>query len=173
MSENMGKTEFAVLNRADIDQLLATKKDEETGLHLEKGGVLSDLTNFKVGQVNIGKPIAGLVVAAANDVLVGLIQRVTGGQLSVIAGRFSGAILNIVGLFLLNTKQVKGWLGSDAVEAGNIVLTADLITDYVFDIRGKISGMVGGINLGQTLRDTVTTDNKVETIDDYIKAHNL
>ena len=143
----------------------------ENELHLEKGGMLNGLTSFKVGQVDVGKPIAGLVVAAANDVLAGLVQRVAGGQLSV-AGRFAGAIPGIVGLFVLNTKTAKGWLGSDAVDAGNIVLLADLITDYVFDIRKQVSGMVGGVKFGQTMAAGATGNNS-QSVDDYLKAHGL
>ena len=142
----------------------------ENELHLEKGGMLSGLTSFKVGQVNVGKPIAGLVVAAANDVLAGLVQRVAGGQLSV-AGRFAGAIPGIVGLFALNTKTAKGWLGSDAVNAGNIVLISDLVTDYVFDIRKQISGMVSGVKFQQTKAIGGGSDN--QSVDAYLKAQGL
>jgi len=148
----------------------------ENELHLEKGGMLSGLTSFKVGQVDVGKPIAGLVVAAANDVLAGLVQRVAGGQPSV-AGRFAGAIPGIVGLFVLNTKTAKGWLGSDAVDAGNIVLLADLITDYIFDIRKQVSGLVGGVKFGQTMRGKVATGGnghkEITSIEEYNLVHGL
>ena len=151
--------------------IIQVEEEAETEMHFEAPrGMLSGITGFKVGQFNIGKPTAGLVVAALNDVLAGLIQGVAGRQLSV-AGRFAGAIPGIVGLFLLNTRMAKGWLGSDAVDAGNIVLIADLVTDYVFDIRKRIGGMVGGVKLQQTKAIGGGSDN--QSVDAYLKAQGL
>jgi len=139
--------EVTHIDRDVVDRLFAAKETENTEVELQaRRGMLSGLAGFKLGQFNVGKPAAGLIVAAANDVLAGLIQGIIGEKLTV-AGRFAGAIPGVVGLWLLNTRTAKDWLGDEAVEAGNIILIADLITDSGLDIRTEVRKRV---KLGQT-----------------------
>ncbi|MBU1173356.1 MAG: hypothetical protein KKD44_27630, partial [Proteobacteria bacterium] len=117
--------------------------EEEMHLEAAKSGMLSGLTDFKVANINIGMPVAGLVIAGINDALSGILGGLVGG----IGGRYAAMIPGIIGLYLLNTKQVKRWLGSGAVDAGNIVIIADLATDNLFNIRAKMASLVGGVKL--------------------------
>ena len=165
---------ITIIDKEGIDRLFATKEAENTEVELQaRRGILSGLADFKIGQFNVGKPITGLMVAAANDVLAGLIQGVAGEKLTV-GGRFAGAIPGIVGLLLLNNKTAKNWLGDVPVEAANTILIADLFTDYAFDIRTEVKKRV---KLGQTKRDTIDTSGnghrEINSIEEYNKVYGL
>ena len=165
---------ITIIDKEGIDRLFAAKEAENTEVELQaRRGMLSGLAGFKLGQFNVGKPAAGLIVAAANDVLAGLIQGIIGEKLTV-AGRFAGAIPGVVGLWLLNTRTAKDWLGDEAVEAGNIILMADLVTDYGLDIRTKIGER---IKLSQTKQDTDATGGnghrEINSLEEYNKVYGL
>ena len=175
--------EVTHIDRDVVDKLFPIKesKGPEVEMHAPKG-ILSGLAGFKISQYNIGKPAAGLVVAALNDVAAGLIQGVVGkhgkhGKHETSAGKLAMAIPSIVGLGLLNTKMAQGWLGSEAIEAGNIILFADLFTDYIFPIRAKVSGLVGGLRLRQTEEDTVDAEGdgykEITSIEEYNRVYGL
>ena len=166
--------EVTHIDRDVVDRLFAAKETENTEVELQaRRGMLSGLAGFKLGQFNVGKPAAGLIVAAANDVLAGLIQGIIGEKLTV-AGRFAGAIPGVVGLWLLNTRTAKDWLGDEAVEAGNIILIADLITDSGLDIRTEVRKRV---KLGQTKQDTDATGGndhrEINSLEEYNKVYGL
>jgi len=165
---------ITIIDKEGIDRLFAAKEAENTEVELQaRRGMLSGLAGFKIGQFNVGKPVTGLIVAAANDVLAGLIQGII-GEKSKVAGRFAGAIPGIVGLWLLNTRTAKDWLGNEAVEAGNIILMADLVTDYGLDIRTKIGER---IKLSQTKQDTDATGGnghrEINSLEEYNKVYGL
>ena len=166
--------EVTHIDRDVVDRLFAAKETENTEVELQaRRGMLSGLAGFKLGQFNVGKPAAGLIVAAANDVLAGLIQGII-GEKSKVAGRFAGAIPGVVGLWLLNTRTAKDWLGDEAVEAGNIILIADLITDSGLDIRTEVRKRV---KLGQTKQDTDATGGnghrEINSLEEYNKVYGL
>jgi len=143
---------------------------EEQTANLEQRGMLSGLTDFKVANINIGKPIAGLAIAGVNDILAGFLQGIVGG----VGGRFAGAIPGVIGLWLINTKTAKGWLGADAVDAGNIVLLADLVTDYIFNIRGTVAGLLRGVTVKQTpLSQGGNGHKEPASIAEYNKIHGI
>ena len=166
--------EVTHIDRDVVDRLFAAKETENTEVELQaRRGMLSGLAGFKLGQFNVGKPAAGLIVAAANDVLAGLIQGIIGEKLTV-AGRFAGAIPGVVGLWLLNTRTAKDWLGDEAVEAANIILIADLITDSGLDIRTEVRKRV---KLGQAKQDTDATGGnghrEINSLEEYNKVYGL
>ena len=165
---------ITIIDKEGIDRLFAAKEAENTEVELQaRRGMLSGLAGFKIGQFNVGKPVTGLIVAAANDVLAGLIQGII-GEKSKVAGRFAGAIPGVVGLWLLNTRTAKDWLGDEAVEAGNIILIADLITDSGLDIRTEVRKRV---KLGQTKQDTDATGGnghrEINSLEEYNKVYGL
>lgn len=143
--------------------------DTEVQLGASRTGFLERVTDFSIGGINIGKPIAGLAVAGANDVLAGWVQGMVGG----IGGRYAAMIPTLIGLWLLNTKRAKGWIGEGAVDAGTIILVADLVTKDLYDIRAKISGLVSGvklgsINLGAKGQGQGATPGANETAEQYV-----
>ena len=165
---------ITIIDKEGIDRLFAAKETENTEVELQaRRGMLSGLAGFKLGQFNVGKPAAGLIVAAANDVLAGLIQGIIGEKLTV-AGRFAGAIPGVVGLWLLNTRTAKDWIGDAPVEAGNIILIASLLTESGFDIRTEVRKRV---NPGQTKQGTGTTGGdghrEITSIEEYNRVYGL
>jgi len=143
---------------------------EEQAANLEQRGMLEGLTGFQVMGINVGKPIAGLAIAGVSDILGGFLQGMVGG----VGGRWAGAIPTVAGLWLLNTKTAKGWLGASAVEAGNIVLLADLVTDYIFNIRGTVAGLFKGVTQKQTTTlGQGGNGQKPTSIAEYNKIHGI
>jgi hypothetical protein len=167
---------IAIIDKEAVDKLLSAKP-EGTEVKLEdpraQAGVLGGVTSFKVGAFPIGKVGAGLVIAGANDVLAGWLS----GMLGTIAGKWAGLAAGIGGLWLLNTDTSKRWLGSEAVEAGTIVVLADLVTENIFDIRSRMKGLVSGLKLKQTMRGTVATggngSKEITSIEEYNRVHGL
>ena len=138
----------------------------ETELHLEvaRAGALSGFAKTEVMGVPIGAAAVGLLTVSVWDALRGLV----GGALPAQMPQW---LIPAVGAAVVQSKMIKGWMGADASNAAGLILTADAI-QALFNVRGIVSGLVGGVKLGQT-RAAGTTGNNAQSVDAYLKAQQL
>lgn len=135
-----------------------SKPVSQAELHMS--GILSGLADYKVMNIPAGNVAAGLIVAGANDALVGLFQGLVGT--AGLSGKIAQVAPSLASLYVLNTDKVRGWVGDEAVQAGTLVVLADLFTDYVFNVRAKVAGIFGGLT-GKLTGNTATATNTETT----------
>ena len=137
----------------------------ETEMHLEaaRTGVLGGFAKTEIMGVPIGAAGVGLLTVSVWDAIRGLV----GGALPA---AIPGWLVPAIGAMVVQSKAIKGFMGADAANAAGLILTVDAI-QALFNVRGLVSGMVGGVRLKQT--KTIGGGSTTESADEYLKAQGL
>ncbi|MDP3732533.1 MAG: hypothetical protein Q8R31_05910 [Candidatus Omnitrophota bacterium] len=99
-------------------------------------GILAKLPNIEIAGLPISDAAYGAAVAGLGDVLTGVIQG--------FAPQVPSAAVKLGSAFALGLKPVKNMLGSRITGVAQLLLVYDAIQETL-NIRGRVSGMVGGI----------------------------
>ena len=160
------------MEKETANKLLSTRKEPEgteVELHRAQAGVLGGFTQTEVFGLKVGEAGAALLTLSVWDALRGMLGGVLPAQMPV-------WFVPAVGAMVVNSKMVRGWMGDRAANAAGIMLTADAI-QALFNVRGLVSGLVGGVRLGQTMRGTVATggngNREITSIEEYNRVHGL
>lgn len=148
-----------------IDAGLLEKADNTLTLEAAGAGALSDIAKTEFMGVPIGSAAIGLLIVSAWDAIRGLI----GGTIPTTIPQW---IIPVVGAVVVQSRPVKGFLGKDAANAAGLILTADAI-QALFNVRGLISGIVGGVKMGQVSPVGSVTSERSQGVDDYLRAQGL
>ena len=152
------------------EKLLAAKESEGTEVELHaKAGVLGGIAKTEIMGVPIGAAGVGLLTVSIWDAIRGLI----GGALPAQIPQW---LVPAIGAYVVQTRPIKGIMGADAANAAGLILTADAI-QALFNVRGVISGLVGGMKFGQAMRGTVATGGnghrEINSLEEYNKVYGL
>ena len=147
-------------------QLVAVEDKPATDLHMERSatGVLGGFAKTEIMGVPIGAAGVGLLTVSVWDAIRGLVS----GSLPAAIPAW---LIPAIGAAVVQSKMIKGFIGADASNAAGLILTADAIQS-LFNVRGLVSGLVGGVKLGQ-IKAAGATGNNSQSVDDYLKAHGL
>ena len=147
------------------DMILQVEEESGTEMHLEKSsaGLMGGFAKAEIMGVPIGAAGVGLLTVSAWDALRGLV----GGALPAAIPQW---LIPAIGAVVVQSKMIKGFMGPDAANAAGIILTADAI-QALFNVRGLVSGLVGGVKLGQT--KAIGGGETNQSIDEYLKAQGL
>jgi len=162
---------FNILSDEQIAKLLSAKtKPEGTEIELHaKAGVLGGFAKTEVMGVPIGAAAVGLLTVSVWDAIRGLV----GGALPAQIPQW---LIPAIGAAVVQSKMIKSFMGADASNAAGLILTADAI-QALFNVRGVVSGLVGGVKLGQTMRGTVATGNnghkEITSLEEYNRVYGL
>ena len=156
------------MNKVTIDnegKLVEIVQPAEDELHLEKSqaGALSGFAKTEIMGVPIGAAGIGLLTVSVWDALRGLV----GG---VLPAAIPAWLIPVIGAMVVQSKAIKGFMGADAANAAGLILTADAI-QALFNVKGIVSGLVGGVRFGQT--KAIGGGNTNQSVDDYLKARGL
>ena len=152
-------------------QLVAVEDKPATDLHMERSatGVLGGFAKTEIMGIPVGAAAVGLLTVSIWDAIRGL----AGG---VLPAAIPAWLVPAIGAFVVQTRTIKGFMGTDAANAAGLILTADAI-QALFNVRGLVSGLVGGVKLGQTMRGTVATQGdghrEITSIEEYNLVHGL
>jgi len=155
----------------DKEGILEDEDKAESELHLAKAqaGMLGGFAKTEIMGVPIGAAAVGLLTVSVWDALRGLL----GG---VLPEAIPAWLVPAIGAMVVQSKAIKDFMGADAANAAGLILTADAI-QALFNVRGLVSGMVGGIKLEQTMRGTVATGGnghkEITSIEEYNRVHGL
>ena len=130
------------------------KLPEATGeAHLEaaRAGVLEGFAKTEVFGIPIGAAAGGLLAVSIWDALRGFV----GGAIPANIPQWA---IPAVGAVVMNTKMMKGFIGSTTANTAGIILTADAI-QALFNVRGLVSGLFKGAQLKQTMKGATVGDN--------------
>ena len=105
-------------------------------------GTMEKIADIKIFNVPLGAAGLGLVTVSAVDALRGLLA-------GVIPAATPVWLIPAAGAVLVNTRMVRDVMGDLACNAAGLILTADAI-QALFNVRGIISGLVGGTHLGRS-----------------------
>ena len=152
------------------EKLFATKGPEGTKVELHaRAGVLGGIAQTKIMGVPIGAAGVGLLTVSIWDAIRGLV----GGALP---SQIPQWLVPAIGAYVVQTRPIKGIMGADAANAAGLILTADAI-QALFNVRGVISGLVGGMKFGQAMRGTVATGGnghrEITSIEEYNRVYGL
>ena len=155
--------EMTIDNEGKLVEVVTPVENE---LHLEaaRAGILSGFAKTEIMGVPIGAAAVGLLTVSVWDALRGLV----GG---VLPAAIPSWLIPAIGAAVVQSKMIKGFMGADASNAAGLILTADAIQS-LFDVRGAVSDLVGGVKFRQT-RAAGATGNNSQSVDDYLKAHGL
>ena len=161
---------ITVIDKEAVDKLFAAKSEgTEVELHRAQAGVLGGFAKPKIMGVPIGAAGVGLLTVSAWDAIRGLV----GGKLPT---NIPAWLIPAVGAAVVQSKFVKPRIGDAAANAAGLILTADAI-QALFNVRGVVSGLVGGVKLGQTMRGTVATGNnghkEITSLEEYNRVYGL
>jgi len=147
-------------------RIVQVEEKAETELHLEavRTGVLSGFAKTEIMGVPIGAAAVGLLTVSVWNALRGLV----GG---VLPAAIPSWLIPAIGAAVVQSKMIKGFMGADASNAAGLILTVDAIQS-LFNVRGVVSDLVGGVKFRQT-RAAGATGNNSQSVDDYLKAHGL
>ena len=163
LEESFKKENVMLIDKEVAEKLLSPKESKETDVELYQAGVLGGVAKTQVFGIPIGAAGVGLLTVSIWDAIRGLV----GGALPAAIPVW---LVPAIGAMAVQSRMVKGWMGTDAANAAGLILTADAI-QALFNVRGIISRLVGGIKLGQVrpAGDGGTT----QSVDQYLKAHGL
>jgi len=149
--------------------VIETSEEKEVNLEAAKAGVLGGFAKTEIMGVPIGAAGVGLLTVSVWDAIRGLV----GGMLPA---AIPGWLVPAIGAMVVQSRMIKGWMGSDASNAAGLILTADAI-QALFNVRGVVSGLVKGVSLGQTMRGSVAIGGnghrEVSSIAEYNLVHGL
>ena len=146
-------------------KIIEIQEKAETELHLEgaQAGVMGGFAKTEIMGVPIGAAAVGLLTVSVWDALRGLV----GGALPAAIPQW---LVPAIGSVVVQSKVIKGFMGADAANAAGLILTVDAI-QALFNVRGLVSGLVGGVNLGQT--KAIGGGSNSQTADAYLKSQGL
>ena len=146
-------------------KVIEIQEKAETELHLERAqaGVMGGFAKTEIMGVPIGAAAVGLLTVSVWDALRGLV----GGALPAAIPQW---LVPAIGSVVVQSKVIKGFMGADAANAAGLILTVDAI-QALFNVRGLVSGLVGGVNLGQT--KAIGGGSNSQTADAYLKSQGL
>ena len=153
------------------DMILQVEEVAGTEMHLGKSsaGVMGGFAKAEIMGVPIGAAGVGLLTVSVWDALRGLLS-------GVLPAAIPTWLVPAIGAAVVQSRPIKGFMGSDAVNAAGLILTADAI-QALFNVRGIISGLVGGIKLKQTMQGAVATrgngNREITSIEEYNLVHGL
>ena len=157
---------ITVIDKEAVDKLFAAKSEgTEVELHRAQAGVLGGFAKTEIMGVPIGAAGVGLLTVSIWDALRGLV----GG---VLPAAIPAWLVPAIGAMVVQSKMIKGWMGADAANAAGLILTADAI-QALFNVRGIISGLVGGVKFGQVRPAGSVGGNTTQSVDQYLKAQGL
>jgi len=107
--------------------------EKEAHLEAERAGMLGGLVKTEVFGIPIGAAGGALVTAGIWDMLAGVVKGMVPGV--------PNWVVPAAGAFAVNTKMVRGFVGTGAANAAGIILAADAIQQF-FNLRGLISGLI-------------------------------
>ena len=145
--------------------IVGREEKPATDLHMEKSatGVLSGFAKTEIMGVPIGAAGVGLLTVSVWDAIRGLVS----GSLPAAIPAW---LIPAIGAAVVQSKMIKGFMGADAANAAGLILTADAI-QALFNVRGVVSGLVGGVKFRQTKAIGGGSNN--QSVDEYLKAHGL
>ena len=160
---------ITIIDPEAVDKLLAAKpQGAEVELHAQ-AGMLGGFAKTEIMGIPVGAAAVGLLTVGVWDAIRGLV----GGALPAAIPAW---LVPAIGAFVVQTRTIKGFMGTDAANAAGLILTADAI-QALFNVRGLVSGLVGGVKLGQTMRGTVATQGdghrEITSIEEYNLVHGL
>ena len=156
---------ITIIDKEAVEKLLS-KKPEGTEVELHaQAGVLGGFAKTEIMGVPIGAAGVGLLTVSIWDALRGLV----GG---VLPAAIPAWLVPAIGAMVVQSKMIKGWMGADAANAAGLILTVDAI-QALFNVRGIISGLVGGVKLGQVRPAGSVGGNTTQSADQYLKARGL
>ena len=147
-------------------QIVEVVEKAETDLHLEKSqaaGVLGGFAKTEIMGVPIGAAGVGLLTVGVWDAIRGLVGR-------VLPAAIPSWLIPALGAAVVQSKRVKGFMGTDAANAAALILTADAIQS-LFNVRGVVSGLVSRVKLGQVT--PAGGGGTAQSVDQYLKAQGL
>ena len=149
-----------------IYTIVGREEKPATDLHMERSatGVLGGFAKTEPMGVPIGQAAGALLTVSVWDAIRGLVS----GSLPAAIPAW---LIPAIGAAVVQSKMIKGFIGADVSNAAGLILTADAIQS-LFNVRGLVSGLVGGVKLGQ-VRAAGATGNNSQSVDDYLKAHGL
>jgi len=129
---------------------------------------LEGLAKTEVFGIPVGAAAGGLLTVSAFDALRGLLA----GAIP----KLPQWVIPAIGAWVVSTKTVKGFMGTTASNAAGLILTADAI-QAIYNVRGLVSGRVGGVKLEQTMRGKVKTEGnghkEITSIEEYNRVMGL
>jgi len=146
-------------------KVIEIQEKAETELHLEEAqaGVMGGFAKTEIMGVPIGAAAVGLLTVGVWDALRGLVS-------NALPAAIPQWMVPAIGAMVVQNKVIKGFMGAGAANAAGLILTVDAI-QALFNVRGLVSGLVGGVNLGQT--KAIGGGNNGQTADAYLKSQGL
>ena len=163
MNDKLKETGFNILTDKQISKLLeAEPEGTEVKLHAAGAGVLGGFAKTEIMGVPIGAAGVGLLTVGIWDALRGLV----GG---VLPAAIPAWLVPAIGAMAVQSRMIKGWMGSNAANAAGLILTVDAI-QTLFDVRGIVSKLVSGIKFRQVKPAGSVGENTTQSIDQYLAA---
>lgn len=145
-------------------KLIMKPAEGETVKLEQRAGALEGLTKFEVMGIPIGQAAGGLLVVSVWDAIRGLL----GG---ILPAQIPQWLIPVIGAWVVNTKTMRGFLGNTAANAAGLILIADSV-QALFNVRGLVSGLVGGVKLGQ-IKTGGNGHREITSLAQYNQVHGL
>lgn len=143
-----------------MQETIELKKQEDGSFKLEmpgtdvaelKQGIMAGIAKTEVFGIPLGAAAGGLLTASVWDAIAGFVGGVVPG-LPLWVTPAVGA--------LVTKRWLSRFMGTDAANAGALILTADAIQQF-FNLRGLISGIIKPATAAQRQENVVTQAEKV------------
>ena len=159
--------ELVMTKNENGEQVFQISEPEETVSLAQKSGILGNFAKTEIMGIPIGSAAVGLLTVSVWDAIRGLV----GGMLPAAIPAWA---VPAIGAAVVQSKMIKGFMGADASNAAGLILTADAI-QALFNVRGVVSGLVGGVNLGQTMKgdNALSGTREIGSIAEYNAVHGV
>jgi len=158
--------QIVINDEATFNKLLKVlvNSDKDTEVELGQAGALAGLARTEVFGLPIGRAAGALLAVGGWDALRGA---VTG-----IAPTAPAWAIPAAGAWVMNTKIVRGWVGSEIANAAGLILLADAFQASMFNPRGWMSRLTAGFKLGGTSSPSLGSNGSknFQTLEEYNKA---
>ena len=128
-----------------------------------KQGVLSGLTRVELFGLPIGKAAGGILTVMGWDMLRGAVA-------GVIPAVMPDWLIPAIGSWVMTTKTVSGFVGSEVANTAGIILLVDALQASPLSPRKLLAGVLGSRHSSSTLGEQMEKETTYTDVVDFLKA---